>query len=78
MNLANNKVKKNAYDYKNTSFELDNRSDPLFGEQRIIKINHFGNKVHEINIERSAWCRNEQIENLIERIKQVINNDYIA
>jgi len=67
VNLANNKVKNNYYNYPNLSYDLQNTEDSLFGKQRILSIKNYDKTVHKINIERTAWCRNERIENLIEK-----------
>ena len=69
VNLINDQEKENKYDYKNLAYEIKNTEDPLFGKQRIIIFKNVFKIVHEINIERTAWCRNEQIEKLFERIK---------
>lgn len=74
VNLANNQEKKRKYHYKNLSFELLNKEDALFGKQRVLLINNNSKKVHEINFDRTAWCRNEQIDQLIEKIKTGHNN----
>ncbi|EIJ40871.1 hypothetical protein JoomaDRAFT_3946 [Galbibacter orientalis DSM 19592] len=76
VNLANNQEKDNYYDYKNLSFDLQNIEDSLFGKQRILKIKNYDQTVHEINIDRTAWCRNERIEKLIEKIKTGHNTVY--
>ena len=69
VNLANNQEKNNYYDYKNISYDLQNTEDSLFGKQRILKIKNYDKTVHEINFDRTAWCRNERIDKLIEKIK---------
>ena len=69
INLANNQEKQNVYDYKNISFEFYNSKDALFGKQRILHVLNNNKAIHEINFDRTAWCRNERIENLIEKLK---------
>lgn len=75
VNLANNQEKNNYYDYKNLSYDIQNIEDSLFGKQRVLKINNCGKTVHKINIDRTAWCKNERIENLIDKIK-IVNYQY--
>lgn len=67
VNLANNMVKDNYYDYQNLSYYLQHTQDSLFGKQRILTIKNYGKTVHQINFDRTAWCRNERIEHLIEK-----------
>jgi len=76
VNLANNQEKDNHYDYKNLSYDFQNKEDSLFGKQRILKIKNYDRTVHEINFDRTAWCRNERIDKLIEKIKTGHNNAY--
>jgi len=68
VNLVNKKVKDNHYDYEDLSFKFKNSEDILFGKQRILIIKNHNETVHKINFERTAWCRNEMIGNLIEKI----------
>lgn len=75
VNLANSQEKENSYDYKNLSYDLQKTEDSLFGKQRILKIKNHGKTVHEINLDRTAWCRNERIDKLIERIKTGHNTE---
>ncbi|RKE89075.1 hypothetical protein [Ichthyenterobacterium magnum] len=74
VNLANNQEKNNYYNYKNLSYKFYNSKDALFGKQRILHILNNGKTVHEINFDRTAWCRNERIDKLIEKIKTGYNN----
>lgn len=74
VNLANNQEKDNLYDYENLSFDIQNKEDPLFGKQRILKIKNYDLIVHQINFDRTAWCRNEWIDELIEKVKTWSNN----
>jgi hypothetical protein len=76
VNLANNAEKVNHYEYKNLSYDFKNKEDSLFGKQRILKINNNGKTVHEINFDRTAWCRHKRIDKLIEKIKTGHNNGY--
>ena len=69
INLINDKLIDKTYDYEFLVFILENKTDPFFGEQRIIKIYYKGNVVHDINLERSGWWRYDKIDELIERVK---------
>ena len=69
INLSNNLEKETDYDYKNISFSIYNTKDALFGKQRILSIFNHNNPVHVINIDRTGWCRNENIDNLIYKAK---------
>ena len=74
INLFNNEEKECLYDYENLNFEINRISDSLFGEQRIINIYNTNKRVHIINIERTAWCRNNSIEKLIKIISKEYSN----
>ena len=69
VNTANNREKVNYYYYSDISYRLDQTTDPLFGDQRILRINEKDKTAHLINIDRTAWCRNEHLEELIEKVK---------
>ncbi|MBI6120116.1 hypothetical protein [Salegentibacter maritimus] len=69
VNTANNKEKVNVYSYSDITYKLNQVTDPLFGYQRILQISEENKNVHSINIDRTAWCRNEHLEELIEKIK---------
>lgn len=69
VNLANNQEKEANYNYEDLSFEFHEISDALFGKQRILHILNKNKKVHEINFDRTAWCRNDRIDALIEKIQ---------
>ncbi|SEA60355.1 hypothetical protein [Bizionia paragorgiae] len=69
VNLVNNQEKDHYYNYKNLSYTFYKSENPLFGKQRILHILNTAKTVHEINIDRTAWCRNERIDQLIEKIK---------
>lgn len=69
INLANNKEKTKSCLYKDISFVFHKKNDPLFGNQRILDIYHLELRVHDINIDRTAWCRHDNIEVLIKKIK---------
>ena len=69
INLVNNKVQAKDYLYNDISFVFYKKEDPLFGKQRILHIYHLGSRVHDINIDRSAWCRHDNIEILINKIE---------
>ena len=68
-NTLNNKEKEIKYDYENISFQINTQEDPLFGKQRIVKIFNKGEKINQINIERTAWVRHDKLEELLEIIK---------
>lgn len=71
VNLINDREKKNEYSYHNLRCNIIEQKDELFGEQRILIIENDCQKVHEINIERTAWYRHEKIEELIEKLKTI-------
>lgn len=74
VNLVNNHEKDNYYTYKNLSYKFSKSRDALFGKQRVLHILNNDKIVHEINFDRTAWCRNERIDKLIEKIKAGYNN----
>lgn len=69
INSMNKIEKEYNYDYGIIDFKSYKADDALFGKQRILHILNNGKTIHEINFDRTAWCRNERIENLIERTK---------
>lgn len=71
INLLNNQEKTQSFNYKNVSIEITKDKDPLFGEQRILIIKNQQKKVHEINIDRTAWCRNEKLEDLFKKLEEI-------
>jgi len=77
-NLANNHEKDNSYEYKNIVYKLCNSKDALFGKQRVLQILNNNKTVHEINFDRTAWCRNERIDKLIEKVEKLGTTPYKA
>ncbi|MBU2906402.1 hypothetical protein KO529_16520 [Arenibacter algicola] len=69
INTMNKAEKAYKYDYETLDFKFYKADDALFGKQRILHILKNQKTAHEINFDRTAWCRNEGLENLIERIK---------
>ena len=69
INSLNKIEKEYNYDYGIIDFKSYKADDALFGKQRILHILNNGKTIHEINFDRTAWCRNERIENLIEKTK---------
>ncbi|MGG8494956.1 hypothetical protein ACQY1Q_00950 [Tenacibaculum sp. TC6] len=68
INLVNNQERDNLYEYKNVRYNFYESTDLLFGKQRIVCIMNTNKVVHTINIDRTAWCRNEQLDELIEKM----------
>tara|TARA_R110002074_G_scaffold166430_1_gene327022 strand:+ start:29671 stop:30213 length:543 start_codon:yes stop_codon:yes gene_type:complete len=69
INTLNKTEKAFDYKYEILDFKFYNADDALFGKQRILHIIKNQKTVHEINFDRTAWCRNDVLEDLIERIK---------
>tara|TARA_R110002050_G_scaffold299255_1_gene464324 strand:+ start:1528 stop:2070 length:543 start_codon:yes stop_codon:yes gene_type:complete len=69
VNTMNQAEKLFNYDYETIDFKFYKADDALFGKQRILHILKNEKALHEINFDRTAWCRNDKLENLIERIK---------
>ena len=74
VNLINDKLIQKIYNYQFLIFDIENKTDPFFGDQRIIKFYDKGKIVHDMNLERTGWWRYEKIDELVERIKTGYNN----
>jgi len=54
----------------NLSISEDKVTGKLYGKQRIIEFYCYNVLINRLNIELTAWCRNEQIDALVNRLEK--------
>ena len=66
INVINDSEKINTYSNKNITYQSKTINNLLFGKQRIVTVLNNEKVAHEINLDRTAWCRHEEIDQLLE------------
>ena len=66
INVINDSEKISTYSNKEITYQSKTIYNSLFGKQRIVTILNNGRFVHEINLDRTAWCRHDEIDHLVE------------
>ena len=70
LNIYNGKVKQEIVIYKDLKIEEDSKSDRLYGKQRIFNFSNQQTSICNLNIDRSAWRKHPEIDELISKFKQ--------
>lgn len=69
INVVNNSEKTTTYLLDHITYRSRTTRNLLFGKQRIVTVFEKNKKVHEINLDRTSWCRHEEIDQLLERLE---------
>lgn len=70
VNTLNDKVKERVIKYENLITKPEIKDNGLTGKQRIINIYNRKEYINRLNIDLTAWCRHENIDELIENFKK--------
>ena len=70
LNIYSGKVKQEKIDYKNLNIQIDVKTDRLYGKQRVFNLFNSHSSICNLNIDRSAWRKHPEIEELISRLDQ--------
>ena len=69
LNVYSGKTKTDVYNYNNIKIEFEEKSDKLYGNQRVFNFLNNSIPISTLNIDRSAWRKYPEIDSLIQKLK---------
>jgi hypothetical protein len=70
LNIYNGKVKQEIVNYGDLKIQIESKSDRLYGNQRIFNLLDSKTSIFSLNIDRSAWRKHPEVEELISKLNQ--------
>jgi len=70
LNIYNGKVKQEIVNYSDLKIQIESKSDRLYGNQKIFNLLDSKTSICSLNIDRSAWRKHPEVEELISKLNQ--------